>query len=102
MFDIRLSTFDLRLTVARRFILESDTDSLPFEVRYEFAVPNASETNGSDYAFNLGMLTGGASATITISVTVTSPVIGVVTNWVSVTTTNAEFILGNNRALWNG
>ena len=74
------------------------TDSLPIGVHYEFSVPIASETNGNNYTFNLGSLTSGGSTTITINIGVTSSVPGTMTNWASVVTTNAEFILGNNRA----
>ena len=72
------------------------TDSLPVGLKFILAVPPATETNGNDYAFSLGAMTGGASTSIMIQVAVTSGPPGILTNFAVVVSTNFELFRANN------
>ena len=73
------------------------TDFLPAAAAFITSTPPANATNGNDYSFNLGTLTTGAVTSITISVSITSSVPGVITNRATVSTTNLEVNLTNNQ-----
>ena len=74
------------------------TDSIPDNVVVIMAVPPATETNGNDYAFDLGTMVAGASSTIVIDVVYTGGVSGItLTNWANVITATQEVTLANNR-----
>jgi uncharacterized repeat protein (TIGR01451 family) len=76
----------------------SVTDSIPAGVTFLLSIPAPSETNGSEYGYDLGFLSTGAVTSIMIEVSVTSSVASVLTNWVSVFSTNLEAIVSNNSA----
>ncbi|MEM7394979.1 MAG: LamG-like jellyroll fold domain-containing protein, partial [Verrucomicrobiota bacterium] len=72
------------------------TDSLPAGVVYLGSVPPASETNGMDYRFDIGLLSAAGMTSVVIQVGVTSALPGAITNRALGFTTNAESFFGNN------
>ncbi|MEM7393349.1 MAG: DUF2341 domain-containing protein, partial [Verrucomicrobiota bacterium] len=72
------------------------TDSLPRDVILVSSLPAVSQTNGNNYSFDIGLLAGGGSTSITINAAVTSSVLQTLTNWAVVTTTNIDARPANN------
>ncbi|MEM7394774.1 MAG: LamG-like jellyroll fold domain-containing protein, partial [Verrucomicrobiota bacterium] len=68
------------------------TDSLPVGVTVLTSAPPAVLTNFNDLVFDLGTLTAGNSATVTLEVAVTTTVAGELINFAQVTTTNTNVV----------
>lgn len=75
-------------------------DYLPSGVTYVSAVPAPTSVVGSTLSWNIGTLAAGATATITINVTATTP--GSQTNNVEVTSTNADTVTSSATVIISG